>query len=185
MRRAADNHADDAAVPVVSAGDRGCDEGGDPPCWAHLFDDENTDASDGDGEGQGTVVGARPVASPSESAIVADLGETDTRGGSGVIWSLPHGSDLDANLVHLNAGDAIDWHVNHEVDVVLSVIAGTGVLAVDRSEHELHGDVLARIPKGVRRRICAGDSSLTYLSIHRRRQPLAISPKPGSPHATI
>ena len=137
------------------------DEGGDPPCWAHLFDDEI-----------GCTSGAGQV-------VVVDVGATDTRGRSGVVWSLPHGGDLDANLVHLDPGGAIGAHVNDDVDVLVSVIAGRGHLVVNGESFELHGDVLAMVSKGSRREVLAGSEGLTYLSIHRRRGPLAIGTRPG------
>ncbi len=133
------------------------DEGGDAPCWAHLFDDES-----------GCAVAA-------EQVVVVDVGATDTDGRSGVVWSLPHGGDLDANLVHLDPGDAIGAHVNDEVDVLVWVIAGRGRLVVDGTCLELHGCVLVSIPKGRRREVEAGTDGITYFSIHRRRGPLAIS----------
>ncbi len=136
------------------------DEGGDPPCWAHLFDDEPD------------------CAGATEQIVVVDVGATDTRGRSGVVWSLPHGGDLDANLVHLDPGGAIGAHVNDDVDVLVSGIAGRGHLVVDGTSFELHGDVLAMVPKGSRREVLAGAEGITYLSIHRRRGPLAIGAKP-------
>lgn len=61
------------------------DLGGDPPCWAHLVNDDPTPSGYG-------YVG---------QVVAVDLGATDTRGRSGVVWSVPHGGDLDVNLVHL------------------------------------------------------------------------------------
>ncbi len=133
-------------------------EGGDPACWAHLFDDE-------------------PARDP-EQAVVVDIDDIDTRGGSGAIWSLPHGGDLDANVVRLEPGGVIGSHVNDEVDVLVTIVAGCGHLLVDDTSFELHGDMLALIPKGARREVRAGAEGLTYLSIHRRRGPLAIGTKP-------
>jgi quercetin dioxygenase-like cupin family protein len=137
------------------------DVGGDPPCWAHLLD------SDGECDG------GEPTAPPTTVATVVDLGATDTRGRSGVVWSLPHGGDLDANLVHLGPGAVIEAHHNDEVDVVISVLAGRGRLTVDDAAHLLRGDVLALIPKGSRREVRAGSDGITYLSLHRRRDPVS------------
>lgn len=113
---------------------------------------------------------------------MVDLGATDTTGPAGVVWSLPHGGDLDANLVHLDPGGIIPSHVNHEVDVIISVVSGRGHLITSGSgpeggadtSHPLHSDVLAVIPKGTRREIRADQRGLTYLSVHRRRRSLAI-----------
>ena len=109
--------------------------------------------------------------------VIVDLGEADTGWRAGSIWSLPHDGDLDANLVRLQPGDAIDEHVNDEVDVLVFVLAGDGALAVDDETHDLRGDVLARIPRGATRAISAGPQGVTYLSIHRSRGPLTISPR--------
>lgn len=106
--------------------------------------------------------------------VVVDLGATDTSGHDGVVWSLPHGGDLDANLVHLDAGGVIGAHVNSEVDVAMSVMSGNGTLIVEGINHDLSVDVFALIPRGVRREVRAGSEGITYLSIHRRRNPLTI-----------
>lgn len=116
------------------------------------------------------------VTSTDTEPVVVDLGATDTTGPAGVVWSLPHGGDLDANLVHLDPGGAIPPHVNREVDVIISVVGGRGHLVVDGTSHLLHSDVLAVIPKGTCREIRADHRGLTYLSVHRRRSPLAIAP---------
>lgn len=113
--------------------------------------------------------------------VMVDLGATDTRGHDGVVWSLPHGGDLDANLVHLDADGVIGAHVNNEVDVAMSVMSGSGALVVDGMHHDLSVDVFASIPKGVQREVRAGSDGITYLSIHRRRSPLVIGVRPAGP----
>lgn len=110
--------------------------------------------------------------------VVVNLDSLELEGRSGAIWSLPHGGDLDANLVHLQPNGAIQPHVNHEVDVVISVIAGDGHLILGGASHELENHVLALIPKGTRREIHAGGVGMTYLSIHRQRNALGITAKP-------
>lgn len=109
------------------------------------------------------------------SSVVADLGSLSPGGGPGAVWSLPHGGDLDANLVRLRDGDVIDTHVNDDVDVLIYVQSGGGELTVDDDEHRLRSDVLVLIPRGARRRIVAGSSGMYYLSVHRRRSPLTIT----------
>ncbi|MDZ7679822.1 MAG: cupin domain-containing protein [Acidimicrobiales bacterium] len=138
------------------------DEGGDPPCWAHLVGgDETADAI---------------------GPVVVDLGAAAS-GAGGAVWSLPHGGDLDANLVRLAPGGEIARHVNADVDVLVFVQSGTGELTIDDDVHPLRGDVLALVPRGAHRSITAGPRGLTYLSIHRRRSPLGIqqrrSDQPG------
>ncbi len=114
-------------------------------------------------------------------ATVAELGTVDITGRAGVVWSLPHGADLDANLVHLHPGGSIDSHVNDEVDVVISIIAGDGQLVIGGTSHRLRDLVVALVPKGERREIRAGSAGITYLSIHRRRAPLGITRRPTTP----
>lgn len=108
--------------------------------------------------------------------VVVDLGTLAPGRGRGAVWSLPHGGDLDANLVRLPPGAAIDTHVNHDVDVLVFVQSGSGTLTIDGTDHALRSDVIALIPRGARRRISAGPSGLYHLSVHRRRGPLRIGP---------
>jgi hypothetical protein len=134
------------------------DLGGDPPCWAHLFEGEAPPACDG----------TRPV--------VADLGSVDLAGRGGAVWSLPHEGDLDANLVHLNGLESIGEHANREVDVFYVVQSGAAQLVIDGVPHALREDMVALVPRGARRWLTAGPAGVTYLSVHRRRGPLGISP---------
>ena len=78
------------------------------------------------------------------------------------------------------------------------VAAGRSVLVVERSQtvggngrtdeilvdgvrHVLSVGVFVSIPKGVQREIRASSDGITYLSIHRRRSPLAIGVRPADP----
>lgn len=130
--------------------------GGDPPCWAHHFD---------------------PADGYEPEPLVADLGACPIAGASGAIWSLPHGGDLDANLVRLGAGKFIVDHVNDDVDVLIFVLSGRGQLTVEGRTHLLASDVLALVPRGTRRAVAAGSPGITYLSIHSHRSPLTIAPR--------
>lgn len=107
-------------------------------------------------------------------SVVVDVGAVDISNRTGAVWSLPHGGDLDVNLVHLDAGRTIGSHVNDEVDVVLVVLAGSGEVTIGGAVHQLRVDVLAAIPKGAGREVRAGSDGLTYLSIHRQRGPLNV-----------
>jgi quercetin dioxygenase-like cupin family protein len=140
------------------------DVGGDAPRWAHLLGDPD--------------VAAGRAGYDRMAATVAELGSVDLTGRAGVVWSLPHGADLDANLVHLHPGGSIDSHVNDEVDIVISVIAGDGQLVIGGTSHRLCDLVVALVPKGERREIRAGSAGITYLSIHSRRSPLGITRRP-------
>lgn len=126
-------------------------EGGDPACWAHLLDEE--------------------------AVVVADLGPLLAASGDGVHWTLEPDGDLNANLVRLDPGRSIDEHGNDEVDVLLVVLAGTGHLLVGTQTVALAAHVLTLVPKGERRSIHAGADGLSYLTVHRRRGGLAITPR--------
>ncbi len=115
-----------------------------------------------------------------EGATVTDLGAVPTRGGDGVVWSLPHGGDLDANLVRLGPGAAIGEHCNDEVDVLVYVQSGSGELTMDEEVQPVAAGNLALIPRDSRRSIRAGNRGLTYLSIHRRRNGLTLKQRSGT-----
>ena len=109
---------------------------------------------------------------------VVDLLDVSTDAG-GAIWSLPHDGDLDANLVRLHPDQEVAEHVNSEVDVLVSVRAGTGEIVIDDRSHALTPDSLVLVPRSSARRIVAGPGGISYLSIHRARGPLSIG---GSEH---
>jgi quercetin dioxygenase-like cupin family protein len=68
--------------------------------------------------------------------------------------------------------------VNHERDVLIAVLAGSAEVAfADRRDTLRSGDALV-IPRGEPRQITAGGDGVRYLSAHRRRPPLQISPAP-------
>src|SRR4051794_29791236 len=89
--------------------------------------------------------------------------------GDGVHWTLADPSDLNANLVHLDPTSSVAEHINTDVDVVLVVVAGDGVIDVDGRSHTVTSPTLAHVRKGARRAIRAGDVGLTYVTVHRRR----------------
>jgi quercetin dioxygenase-like cupin family protein len=142
----------------IEDGARTSDLGGDPACWAHLLDDPAA-RSDVDGE--------------HEHPLAVDLMgiATDRRGAA---WSLPHGGDLDANLVRLEPGDEIAEHVNTEVDVVMVIVAGAGEVHAGGWSAVLRPGVVALVPRNCARAIRAGADGMSYLTVHRRRGPLQI-----------
>jgi mannose-6-phosphate isomerase-like protein (cupin superfamily) len=131
------------------------DLGGEAPCWAHLADELEPHASQ-------------------PGPVVVDVAGLADDGADGAIWSLPHGGELDANVVRLGDGNAIADHVNGEVDVLLVVWSGAGELVVDDHATALRSGIVVAVPRGSRRAVRAQGSDLTYLSIHRRRDGLMI-----------
>ncbi len=115
---------------------------------------------------------------------IARLGELSDEAGSGAIWSLPHGGDLDANIVRVAAGEAIDEHVNDEVDVLVMVWSGVGDLTAGDESIAIEPGVVLSIPQGLSRAIYAGSRDLVYLSVHRRRGPMGIRSNRPSPDRT-
>ena len=108
-------------------------------------------------------------------AVAVDVAALDRRGPSGVVWSLPHGGDLDANAVVIAPGGSVGAHVNHEVDVMLVVVAGRGSVEVDGRDLPLAPGRLVHVPKGATRAVrAAADDDLVYVSVHRSRGRLAL-----------
>jgi len=133
------------------------DEGGVPPCWAHLFEEEMVDET----------VGRLALIAGSEDA-------------HGLSWNT-QSDDLNLNLLVFRTGEGIGEHQNPEVDVLLVGIAGEGIVFIDGQPHALRtGDTIV-IPKGARRSTQATGERFSYLTCHRRRgglQPTA-RPKPA------
>ena len=142
-------------------------EGGDPPCWAHLFDDD----ADRPGEGRADADPAASVAtesSPGEAGIVDLAGLARSEPAHGPAWT-HQSEDLNTNLLVFAAGEGVAEHANAEVDVLLVGIAGEGVVAVDGARHGLRAGQALVIPKGARRSTEAVSDRFAYLTCHRRR----------------
>lgn len=96
--------------------------------------------------------------------------------GSGVVWTLEPGDDLNANLVR-PAGGGVGEHVNDEVDVVFVGVSGSGFVSVGGEELVLADGTLVFVPKGVRRSIRSATEDFAYLTVHRRRGPVRLGSK--------
>jgi len=99
------------------------------------------------------------------------------RAGFGPLWGMAS-ADLNATLLAWPPGHEIAEHVNAELDVLVVVLDGQGVVAIDGEPHELAAGSAILVARGTRRRIAAGAGGLRYLSVHRRRGPLQIQPAP-------
>jgi quercetin dioxygenase-like cupin family protein len=99
---------------------------------------------------------------------------------SGARWRLAEpGRQLDANLIHLPARQRVETHTEPDLDVVLVVVAGGGTVGTPYGEQTFADGNIVWLPHGSTRNITAGDSGLSYLTIHRRRPGLQISKPPG------
>ncbi len=88
--------------------------------------------------------------------------------GPGPVWT--HTSaDLNVNLLSFDQDQGVPAHVNDEVDVLLVVVAGEGVLELDGTPHPLHAGQACLIPKGTSRAIRSAGGPFAYLTCHRRR----------------
>ncbi|MEV6965360.1 hypothetical protein AB0M47_09610 [Hamadaea sp. NPDC051192] len=104
------------------------------------------------------------------AAIVAN---TDT---AGAIWRVTdEPRQLDANIIHLPAGDRIASHQGPDLDVLIHVLAGGGHLDSGGQSLELAPGALIWLPRGSQRAVVAGPAGLTYFSVHPKRPPLGIT----------
>ncbi|MBV7701597.1 DUF2249 domain-containing protein [Nocardia nova] len=119
------------------------------------------------------------LASTSLPRILTDTsalepGHPDT---TGAIWTLPvRRRDLDANIIRLAARGRIDAHTGPDLDVLIHVLDGTGTLTTELGELELTSGALVWLPRRSRRAFTAGPHGLRYLTVHQRRQALALDP---------
>jgi quercetin dioxygenase-like cupin family protein len=114
--------------------------------------------------------------------ILADVHELvdDSPVPSGARWTLAEpGRQLDANLIHLPAGQRVDTHTEPDLDVVLVVVSGGGTVATPDGEQTIADGNVVWLPRGSTRNITAGNNGLSYLTVHRRRPGLRIRKRPG------
>jgi len=93
--------------------------------------------------------------------------------GRGPAWGAAS-EELNATLLVWRAGEGQPEHVNEGRDVVLVVLAGSGVLTVDAADHPIAAGTLAIVPRGTRRKVVAGSDGLRCLTVHRRRGGLGL-----------
>jgi quercetin dioxygenase-like cupin family protein len=99
---------------------------------------------------------------------------------SGARWTLAEpGRQLDANLIHLPAGQRVDTHTEPDLDVVLIVVAGGGTAGTPDGEQTLADGDVVWLPRGSTRNITAGTNGLSYLTVHKRRPGLQIGKRSG------
>jgi quercetin dioxygenase-like cupin family protein len=93
----------------------------------------------------------------------------------GALWKLAEpGRQLDANLVHLPPGQHVGTHAEPDLDVILLVVAGEGILGTAGQTLHLAEGAIVWLPHGSSRSIAAGDDGMSYLTVHRRRPGMRV-----------
>lgn len=114
------------------------------------------------------------TALPSVLCDIGTLTATPATSG-GAAWRLAEpGRQLDANVVRLPPGERIDTHAEPDLDVLLLVLAGDGTIGTENGPEPLSGGTLLWLPHGSSRSLTAGDTGLSYLTVHRRRPGMRI-----------
>jgi mannose-6-phosphate isomerase-like protein (cupin superfamily) len=149
--------------------------GGDPPCWAHLFDEETTGMEHEQEGGAASSPTALLTIAQGQMVDLAALARSATA--SGAIWT-QQSQDLNVNLLVFTSGEGVAEHMNAEVDVLLIGIAGTGAVTIDGTRQILSAGHAMVIPKGARRSTKGMSASFAYLTCHRRRTGLRPGRKP-------
>jgi quercetin dioxygenase-like cupin family protein len=99
----------------------------------------------------------------------------DTEPPGGPIWGTAT-EDLNATILEWGAGAGPRGvHVNAERDVVVVVVSGSLELEQEGDCRTVAAGEVAVLEKGRRRRLTAGPEGVRYVTVHRKRQGLAIA----------
>ncbi|GAA3379550.1 hypothetical protein GCM10020367_63560 [Streptomyces sannanensis] len=105
--------------------------------------------------------------------LLRDAAEETTQG---ALWRLTGtGRQLDANLVRLPPAGSVADHVESDLDVLITGMAGHGTLRRDDTDHVLFPGTVHFLPRGTARGVQAGPQGVVYLTVHRRRPGLTIA----------
>lgn len=83
--------------------------------------------------------------------------------------------DLDSNLIQLPPFGTVEAHSGPDLDVLVHVVHGTGLLTSELDVLELHAGSLLWLPPRSQRAFNAGADGLQYLTVHQRRQGLSLT----------
>ncbi|WP_051371159.1 cupin domain-containing protein [Streptomyces sp. 142MFCol3.1] len=123
---------------------------------------------------------AQTAGQPGEAAVARMLCDVQALTGTspepaGVLWKLAEsGRQLDANLIRLAAGERIGTHTEPDLDVLVLVVTGDGVMDTPEGALPLAEGALLWLPHGSTRSITAGSHGLAYVTVHRRRPGMQI-----------
>ena len=93
--------------------------------------------------------------------------------GHGPAWGTAT-PDLNATVLVWLPGEGQPFHVNEERDVVLVVVEGSGRVTIGDEEQPVSAGTLVVIPRGVRRAVVAHADGMRCVTIHKRRDGLAV-----------
>ncbi|WEH41219.1 hypothetical protein [Streptomyces sp. AM 2-1-1] len=118
---------------------------------------------------------------PRNLAVLADVLAQTGPDGRGALWQLAEqGRELDANLVRLPPDAEVGEHREDTLDVLLVVLAGSGVIVTGETALPLAPTTVTWLPRTSRRSVVAGPGGLAYLTVHRRRPGLTITSAPAA-----
>lgn len=99
---------------------------------------------------------------------------------SGSIWKLEqHTRGLDCNIIAIAPGEEISRHEGPDLDVVIVILDGSGVLETEADSIDLVNGCMVWLPKLSVRRFIAGENGLRYFSVHTRKRGLQIGRPPA------
>ena len=94
---------------------------------------------------------------------------------AGAAWRLAEPTrGLDANVIVLPSGATIDRHEGPGLDVLVTVLAGAGIVETAESPFAVTAGDLVWLPGDAVRGFRAGDGGLRYLTVHTRKPGLQI-----------
>ncbi|MFF4350351.1 cupin domain-containing protein [Streptomyces sp. NPDC001530] len=96
---------------------------------------------------------------------------------AGAVWRLAEpGRQLDANVVRIPPERRVDTHTEPDLDVLLLVVTGDGILVTSDGPLPLSAGTLTWLPHGSTRALVAGERGMSYLTVHQRRPGMQIQP---------
>lgn len=120
-------------------------------------------------EDPGTPQGPRRLVNTRE--LIAGAGPAT----SGAAWRLQEPNrDLDSNIIALPAGDGIEAHRGPELDVLIHILDGSGLLGTADGDLPLSAGDLLWMPRHTLRSFTAGAGGLVYHTVHQRKPGLQL-----------
>lgn len=122
------------------------------------------------------LVARRPA--PSSEPDVVDLGYlARVSRDHGAQWGTET-EDLNATLLTWSRGEGIAEHINHEVDVLIVVLAGIVEVTLNGTVVSLEPSQMLTIPKGATRSLTTTSDRAAHLNVHKRRRKLMPTVRP-------